>query len=179
MRPPKDPSPLADAAAALEHALTLFEQAAATARAQRMDSGRNLERAANAVSHAVAQETQLGARAGALIAALQAADARKKVAADLVLSCGNAVRERQEAWAAVTASFEAFGAEVAGLNAALHGEGANPGTMGERLAALGARADALVSEADAAGFQDLSAAARSRQQQIRGLIAKARRLERR
>lgn len=170
-RPRPERSDLADAAAALEAELRLFEKTAAEVRGQRLDSARNLERAVKSLQRLAELERRLETRLGELVGAIRAADARQKEATSTIAVFGTELQARQETYVRLAGAFDAFGRDVGGVTAIL---GGGPERLGEaqgRVESLEDRARQLAEEADQEGFQDLAADARARQKELRGLVA--------
>lgn len=170
-RPRTERSDLADAAAALEAELRLFEKTAAEVRGQRLDSAKNLERAVKSLQRLAELERRLETRLGELVGAIRAADARQKEATATIAVFGTELQARQTSYVRLAEAFDAFGREVGTVASVL---GGGPERLGEaqgRVEALEERARQLADEADQEGFQDLAADARARQKELKGLVA--------
>ncbi len=172
--PPTAPKsgPLTGAATALETDLRAFEEAVADTAKVRLDTRKNLERAARELERAAAIYTRMQTRLSELASRLQAGHDRAMENGQSLHTLALDLKARQEIFVAELASQEALMQEAAALRD-LAEQG--PDALAEIQAGLVALAGRAKERADAAraiGFRDLAEEATGRAQQLTALANK-------
>jgi chromosome segregation ATPase len=175
----KDASRIVSAAQALESELERFRTSSETLLANRLDSGKQLERAAKQLESIAASDERLGACVAELNAAIIEAREKQVASAEQVRTFADSVGERATLFNELMGRYAALG------NAARDvGEKMQPATSdkAELELALGQIEGAIVSLLDSAemlkqdalekGFSDIAQQADAIQKQIRSLQAK-------
>ena len=156
MTPSRNPDPaLVHAAQELEVELRLCEEAVAEAAKIRLNTEKNLGRAARALQKATEHRDQAAAKATALMQAIQAAAARSGAATTRMADRATELQARLE-------KFQAFQARGNDIAAAVREvtefakETKNPRDIVERLAGVEDRVAAVQTEARADDFDDVA-----------------------
>lgn len=168
----RDPLGLATAAEALEAELKRFEDLAETLAHERLDSEKNLRRAAQALVAIQGVDTRLAEHLASLVSAIGAARERQEASANLVRDRAEVIRQRSEALTELMQRWEALGQEAVEVTrvaqqAADAGDDTNgderPREVGaafaqvdERLGNLAESAQGLARAAEQIEFQDLA-----------------------
>jgi hypothetical protein len=176
------PSPLVGAAQAFSETLQRFGALADGLRKGELDSQRNLERAAEALSEVAGCEEELQAHAQALMSALAVARDTQQAQADAIRTRALEIQSRTESYAALMRGFEALGKDAAALNASAQGLGARKRTaeemvkdgellagldeLQERMTAVVGNAEKLTADARDSNFEDIARKVDSLRQQI-------------
>ena len=167
----RDPVGLAAAAQALEAELARFDELGEALARERLDSAKNLRRAAQSLVALQDVEVRLGEHLAALLKAMGAARERQESRAVAVRDRAEMIRQRSEALSALMQRWEALGreaAEVTGL--AQQATAARDASNGEprddvssvfeqldgRLGSLAESAEAMVDAAKGVDFDDLA-----------------------
>jgi DNA repair exonuclease SbcCD ATPase subunit len=159
---------LAVAAEALEAELRRFEDLAEALGRERLDSEKNLRRAAQALLALQEADARLAGRLAALVAAIGAARERQELNARAVQGHAEVIRQRSEVLSGLMERWEALG-RAAGEVTRLAQHAATPGgdsngderrdalaEIADRLTGLAESAQALTDAARAAEFADLA-----------------------
>ncbi|HEU5060133.1 MAG TPA: hypothetical protein VFU21_26555 [Kofleriaceae bacterium] len=176
-----EPSPLVAAAERLERALAAHDRAAHALVKQKLDSRRNLGKAADLLNEVAAADDALSAEVAAMVGAIAAARDRQQALAAQVHARAQEVLARTEALAPLLGAFEALAGEVRQL-----GESAGDGertsaTLEEvlaRVSELGDRAQAFAAMAQEKDFADLAGEGHALREQLLAIQRTARRQER-
>jgi chromosome segregation ATPase len=175
-------SPLVASAEAFDGTLKRFAALAEGLRKGKLDSQRNLERAAETLKDVAACEEELQAHAQALMAALGAARDAQQAQAEAIRVRALEIQARSEELAGLMRGFEAIGKDAAALNASAQQLAARKRTpdemikdgellagldeLQERMNAVLAAGEKLAADARGADFEDLSRKVDSLRQQI-------------
>jgi hypothetical protein len=177
----KETSPLVAAAERLERALAVHDRAAHALVKQKLDSRRNLGKAADLLNEVAAADDALSAEVAAMVGAIAAARDRQQALAAQVHARAQEVLARTEALAPLLGAFEVLAGEVRQL-----GESAGDGertseTLDEvlaRVSELGDRAQAFAAMAQEKDFADLAGEGHALREQLLAIQRTARRQER-
>jgi hypothetical protein len=175
-------SPLVASAQAFAETLERFAALAEGLRKGKLDSQRNLEKAAETLKQVAGCEEELQAHAQALMAALAGARDAQQEQAEGVRTRALEIQARSEDLARLMRGFEAIGKDAAALNAAAQQLAARKRTpdemvkdgellagldeLQERMTAVLAAGETLAAEARAADYDDLSRKVDALRQQI-------------
>jgi archaellum component FlaC len=175
-------SPLVASAEAFDGTLKRFAALAEGLRKGKLDSQRNLERAAETLKDVAACEEELQAHAQALMAALGAARDAQQAQAEAIRVRALEIQASSEELAGLMRGFEAIGKDAAALNASAQQLAARKRTpdemikdgellagldeLQERMNAVLAAGEKLAADARGADFEDLSRKVDSLRQQI-------------
>jgi hypothetical protein len=178
-------SPLVAAAEAFDDSLTRYATLTKALRKGSLESRHDLERASQALTEIAACEDDLGTQAQALMVALGAARDTQQTQSDLVQIRALEIQKRSQEYAALMGRFEAIGKDAAGLNVMAQAMAARRGTayqtmqggdllsllcdlddLHERMAAVAATGDGLVTDARGGGFVELSREVESLRHQL-------------
>ena len=175
-------SPLVASAEAFAETLERFAALSDGLRKGKLDSQRNLERAAEALKQVAGCEEELQAHAQALMAALGAARDAQQAQAEAIRVRALEIQGRSEELARLMRGFEAIGKDAAALNASAQQLAARRRTpdemvkdgellagldeLQERMSAVLTAGEQLAADARAADFEDLSRKVDSLRQQI-------------
>jgi len=175
-------SPLIASADAFDETLKRFAALADGLRKGKLDSQRNLERAAESLKEVAACEEELQAHAQALMAALGGARDAQQSQAETVRLRALEIQARSEELARLMRGFEAIGKDAAALNATAQQLAARKRTpdemvkdgeflagldeLQERMTAVLTAGETLAADARATDFDDLAAKVDSLRQQI-------------
>jgi hypothetical protein len=175
-------SPLVASAEAFDATLRRFATLADGLRKGKLDSQRNLERAAEALKQVAGCEEELQVHAQALTAALGAARDAQQAQAESIRVRALEIQARGEELARLMRGFEAIGKDAAALNASaqqLASRKRTPGEMvkdgellagldelQERMTAVLGAGEKLADDARRVDFEDLSRKVDSLRQQI-------------
>jgi DNA repair exonuclease SbcCD ATPase subunit len=178
-------SALIEAVRAFDAELERFSRAAGAACRRPLDSKRDLERAAAAVSDAADAEARLQECAQELARALQAAQADQQARAESLRTRAEEIRERLETYGKLATRYQQLGAEGAALAEAaqkinaLSRPSERPSSRAElvvgladleqRVSELRATARALGADARASRFEDLAAESHAVEQTLSAL----------
>jgi hypothetical protein len=170
MQPPsRKPGPLALAALTLEVELDAFEEAVADVVRVKLDSRKNLERAARGVQKASDLLKRVHAQTTTLATHLTAAHERALDAGNRIGAAATTLGERQQRYIDAVAEHEALRTEAAAV-AELAGAGPQSlDAVRSGVRTLGERAGALAEAAREAGFRDLAEEATGHQQRLGAL----------
>ncbi|MDP2310567.1 MAG: hypothetical protein Q8P18_31400 [Pseudomonadota bacterium] len=166
------PGPVTEAAAALEAELIAFEQAVEDAGKVRLDTRKNLERAAREVQRAAASYERMQLRIGELGVRLREGTERATGKAITLQEIGHQLQERQQTYVDMMGAHEALMQEALVLRDLAE---KGPEALIEvqaGLAGLAERAHEMAAAARAAGFRDLAEDATARFQQLSSLSNK-------
>ena len=177
-----EPSPLVAAAERLERALGAHDRAAHALVRQKLDSRKNLGKAADLLNEVASADEALSAEVASLVAAIAAARDRQQALAAEVHARAQEVLARTEALAPLLGAFEELAAEVRQLGESPDG-GEQPSSdmleaMLARVSELGDRAQAFAAMAQEKDFADLAGEGHALREQLLNIQRAARRLER-
>jgi hypothetical protein len=177
-----DDSPLVASAQAFDEALERFAALSDGLRKGKLDSQRNLERAAESLKEVAACEEELQVHAQALTTALAGARDAQQAQAEAVRLRALEIQARDEELTRLMRGFEAIGKDAAGLNATAQALAARKRTpdemvkdgellagldeLQERMTSVVSAGETLAAEARAADFDDLSRKVDALRQQI-------------
>jgi len=177
-----DDSPLVASAQAFNEALKRFAALSDGLRKGKLDSQRNLERAAESLKEVAACEEELQVHAQALTTALAGARDAQQAQAEAVRVRALEIQARGEELTRLMRGFEAIGKDAAGLNASAQQLAARKRTpdemvkdgellagldeLQERMTAVLDAGETLAADARAADFDDLSRKVDALRQQI-------------
>jgi len=162
---------LATAAEALEAELSRFEDLVDALARERLESEKNLRRAAQNLVAIRDVDARLAERLGALVTAIGAARERQETSANVVRERAELIQQRSEALTALMQRWEALGQEAAEVTRiaqeAVSGEQESNGDeqakpeatfarMDERLGNLAESAQGLATAAQEVAFEDLA-----------------------
>ena len=177
-----EPSPLVAAAERLERALSAHDRAAHALVKQKLDSRKNLGKAADLLNEVAAADEALSGEVAAMVGAISAARDRQQGLAAQVHARAQEVLARTETLAPLLGAFEELASEVRQL-----GEGSGEGgedasqtldAMLERVSELGDRAQAFAAMAQEKDFADLAGEGHALREQLLAIQRTARRQER-
>ena len=180
MKPGKEKSPLVEAAEALESELERFEGIVAESLRAGLDSQKGLERAAENLKSVVAADQRISEKVGTLVAAVQAARARREERATAVARRAQEIEARSQIFAGLMGDYRAIGAAAGDLTQKLVAVGtasaeereAALAAARDEVAALASRAKALVDQANDASFADIARSADQLRQQLLAALNK-------
>jgi len=175
-----DTSPLVAAAERLERALAAHDRAAHALVRQKLDSRKNLGKAADLLNEVASADEALSGEVAAMVAAIAAARDRQQALAAQVHARAQEVLARTEALAPLLTAFEELASEVRRL-----GEGGIDGgssdaleAMLARVSELGDRAQAFAAMAQEKDFADLAGEGHALREQLLAIQRTARRQDR-
>lgn len=176
----KEPSPLVAAAESLERALAAHDRAAHALVKQKLDSRKNLGKAADLLNEVARADEALSAEVAAMVAAIGAARDRQQGLAAQVHARAQEVLARTETLAPLLGAFEELASEVRQLGESGAGEDAGQtlDAMLERVSQLGDRAQAFAAMAQEKDFADLAGEGHALREQLLAIQRTARRQER-
>jgi hypothetical protein len=178
------PSLLLDAAAKLDAALAAYQRAAHAFLKLKLDSRKNVGRAAESLAQIAHIDEELSAEVGRLVAAIAQVRDGQQQTAEAVQRRALEVLERRNALETLLARLEGLAGEVREMGGAMPDDdrsltGAELARMGERIGELSESALAFATEAQALGFDDLAADGQALRQQLLAVKNRAARMERR
>lgn len=179
---------LTAAAEALETELRHYEDLAASLERERLDSEKNLRRAAQALSALCASEGRLAEHLANLVAAIGNARERQQAHAEAVQTRAARIQERSQALALLLSEWEALGRDAEDVRNLIQRTSGDPGdtnhspsarapSFGEledRLTRLGEEAHRLVEKAQTEHFDDLARQAEGLRAQVLSALNKLR-----
>ena len=187
-------SDLTDAAQALDAELRRYEELATALARERLDTEKNLRRAAQALNALRECDARLGENVQALVAAIGAARERQQASAEVVQTQAERIRARGESLTALLARWQALGEHAGEVNHLIQRLASAPreenGTsdsperesafadVDARLGRLADDAEGLSATAEAEGFGDLGRQAESLRLQLLSARNKLRTLQR-
>jgi len=175
-------SELAAAAAALDAEVKRFEELATVARKTPLNSEKNLERAAKALTEVAESDERLGAHVKALVDAITEIRDRQQAHAEEVHAVATQLQARTDDFQVLLKSFALLGEEAAKINALVQAIAATKrdtaeataqvaerlGEVQERMSLVADGAQALSKAATAKDFVDIARSADSLRQQLLG-----------
>jgi hypothetical protein len=186
-------SRLTDAAQALETELRRYEELAVVLGRERLDTEKNLRRAAQALTALRESDARLGEHVQGLVAAIGAARERQQANAEVVQAQANRIRERSESLTGLLGRWQALGEGAGEVNRLIQrfaterresngsGETSDAAEKFEevdaRLGRLAEDANNLSATAEAEGFADLGRQAESLRLQLLSARNKLRTLQ--
>jgi len=156
---------LGAAAAALDAELRRFDQIAELLSRLKLDSEKNLDRAARATQDAAQSEEKVAAAVRDLVAAVARARERQENQAKVVAERAREVGARRAELETIAQRFVELGAEATAINALLK-EGGNLGEAAERMEKIAESAKALRDDAEKREFGEPARQAESLRQQM-------------
>ncbi len=174
-------SPLVAAAERLERALAAHDRAAHALVRQKLDSRKNLGKAADLLNEVATADDSLSSEVAAMVAAIAAARDRQQALAAQVHARAQEVLARTEALAPLLTAFEELASEVRRLgDSAVDGERAADSleAMLTRVSELGDRAQAFAAMAQEKDFADLAGEGHALREQLLAIQRTARRQDR-
>ena len=176
-----EPSPLVAAAERLERALDVHDRAAHALVRQKLDSRKNLGKAADLLNEVASADEALSSEVAAMVAAIGAARDRQQGLAAQVHARAQEVLARTEALAPLLGAFEELASEVRQLGESA-GDGERTSDSLEavlaRVSELGDRAQELAAMAQDRDFADLAGEGHALREQLLAIQRTARRQER-
>jgi DNA repair exonuclease SbcCD ATPase subunit len=185
MSQPKTGSPLVQAVRAFDDELERFTHAASSACRRSLDSRRELEKAAQAVTEAAKAETTMQARAQELLLALKAVQEEQQSRAVALRARAEEIQARFAEYEKLAERYQKLRDDGAGLVEAAHKlrDDTRPdqpapdrasllaglASLEERVAALRTDARGLAGDAQTARFEDLASEAQSVEQTLSAL----------
>lgn len=173
--------PLVAAAERLERALAAHDRAAHALVRQKLDSRKNLGKAADLLNEVASADEALSTEVAAMVAAIGAARDRQQAMAAEVHARAQEVLARTEALAPLLGAFEELAGEVRQLGESA-GDGEPPGqtldALLARVSELGDRAQAFAAMAQEKDFADLAGEGHALREQLLAIQRTARRQER-
>ena len=178
-----EPSPLVAAAERLERALAAHDRAAHALIKQKLDSRKNLGKAADLLNEVAAADDALSGEVAAMVGAISAARDRQQGLAAQVHARAQEVLARTETLAPLLGAFEELASEVRQLGETGGGEAGDDATQTldvilERVSELGDRAQAFAAMAQEKDFADLAGEGHALREQLLAIQRTARRQER-
>jgi chromosome segregation ATPase len=173
---------LLEAAAKLDAVLAAYQRAAHGFLKLKLDSRKNVGKAAELLAQISRIDEELSAEVGRLVAAISQARDGQQTTAEAVQQRALEVLERKNALEGLLARLEGLAAEVRDVGAAMPDRDPTVdelGRMGERIGELSESALAFATEAQAVGFDDLAAEGQALRQQLLAVKNRAARMERR
>jgi hypothetical protein len=174
-------SPLVAAAERLERALAAHDRAAHALVRQKLDSRKNLGKAADLLNEVASADEALSTEVAAMVGAIGAARDRQQALAAQVHARAQEVLTRTEALAPLLGAFEQLAAEVRRLGDSAGDGERNIDSLDEVLAQvseLGDRAQAFAAMAQEKDFADLAGEGHALREQLLNIQRTARRQER-
>ncbi len=177
-----EPSPLVAAAERLERALGAHDRVAHALLRQKLDSRKNLGKAADLLNEVAGADEALSTEVASLVSAIAAARDRQQGLAAQVHARAQEVLARTEALAPLLGAFEELATEVRQL-----GESAGDGDLTSsdaleamlvRVSELGDRAQSFAAMAQEKDFADLASEGHALREQLLAIQRTARRQER-
>lgn len=164
-------SDLTRAALAMEEELQRFEELCLAAAKTPLRSRKSLERAAKQLEAVAESDDRLTVQVQALLAAIQAAKARKDDVAAKVSAAALVLQERTARYQQLMTDFAGLGHLAAELGASAPdasrlAEASVAGSLYDRLGDLAAKAESLRSQAASDDFDDVASDADSLRQQL-------------
>lgn len=174
---------LLDAAAKLDAALNAYQRAAHGFLKLKLDSRKNVGRAAESLAQIARIDEELSAEVGRLVAAIAQARDGQQSTAEAVQQRALEVLERRNALEALLGRLETLAGEVRDMGSAMPDDdrdltGAELDRMGQRIGELSESALAFATEAQALGFDDLAAEGQALRQQLLAVKNRATRMQR-
>ena len=173
-----EPSPLVAAAERLERALAAHDRAAHALVKQKLDSRKNLGKAADLLNEVAAADEALSAEVAAMVGAIAAARDRQQGLAAQVHARAQEVLARTETLAPLLGAFEELAGEVRKLGESGGDAGNSSQVLDEMLARvseLGDRAQAFAAMAQEKDFADLAGEGHALREQLLAIQRTARR----
>ena len=169
----KDVPELVRAAEAIEAEVVKLETLSRSIRKLRLDSQKNIARAARELNEAFALPETLGGGLRALALAMQAAQSRQQAALEPLSAYASRIQERAQQLATYVQAFAELGTAAGETTALLKEEGADRAAIIERaltdLANLADRARSLGDEARANDFPEVGREADALKQRVTAL----------
>ncbi len=181
--PRPQPRLLVDAAEKLDAALAAYQRAAHGFLKLKLDSRKNVARAAEGLAQIARADGELSAEVGRLVAAIaQLRDGQQSIA-EAVQRRALEVLERKEALEGLLGRLEGLAAEVRELGGSVPDDreptSEELARVGRRIGELSDSALAFATEAQTRGFDDLAAEGQGLRQQLLGVKNRTARIERR
>ncbi|HWM87531.1 MAG TPA: hypothetical protein VNO33_16875 [Kofleriaceae bacterium] len=180
-RPPQ--RALLDAAEKLDAALSAYQRAAHGFLKLRLDSRKNVAKAAEGLAQIARIDEELSTEVGRLVAAIAQMRDVQQSTAEAVQQRAIEMLERKTALESLLARLEQLGSEVREVGGAMPSDRdltlEELGAMGHRIGELSESALAFATEAQAVGFDDLAAEGQVLRQQLLSVKNRAARMERR
>lgn len=176
----RDERPLVAAAEKLDSMLASYDRAAHALLKQKLDSRKNLAKAADLLNDVARAEEALSGEVGQLVAAIAAARDRQQKQAEEVQARALEVLARKDALEPLIQAFQALATEVGKLSDAEAAAG--PGALDamlEEVGKLGDRAKSFAEEAKEAGFDDMAAEGHTLREQLLNIQKNAQRRSKR
>lgn len=173
-------SPLVAAAERLERALAAHDRAAHALVRQKLDSRKNLGKAADLLNEVASADEALSGEVAAMVGAIAAARDRQQALAAEVHARAQEVLARTEALAPLLTAFEELASEVRQLGESSIDGGASDAleAMLTRVSELGDRAQAFAAMAQEKDFADLAGEGHALREQLLAIQRTARRQDR-
>lgn len=173
--------PLVAAAEKLQAVLADYDRAAYALLRQKLDSRKNLAKAAELLTEVAHAEQTLSAEVGALIGAIAQERDRQQALSLQAQQRAQEVLARNEQLQPLIAAFHEIALAVGALGESALAADQSVDALGpllEQVAALGDRARAFAEQAKAAGFDDLAAEGHALREQLLALQSNAQRRSR-
>lgn len=173
-------SPLVAAAERLERALAAHDRAAHALIRQKLDSRKNLGKAADLLNEVASADEALSTEVAAMVAAIAASRDRQQELAGQVHARAQEVLARTEALAPLLGAFEELATEVRQLGESNVDAGTSDAleAMLARVSELGDRAQAFAAMAQEKDFADLAGEGHALREQLLAIQRTARRQDR-
>lgn len=175
------PHPLVAAAEKLEAVLASYDKAAYALLRQKLDSRKNLAKAADLLTEVAQAEQALSAEVGALVGAIAQARDRQQALSQQAQERAKEVLARNEQLQPLIAAFHEIALAVGALGESALAADQSVDALGpllEQVAALGERARAFAQDATERGFEDLAAEGHALREQLLALQKNAQRRSR-
>jgi uncharacterized protein YoxC len=178
---PEAPHPLVAAAEQLESVLAAYDRAAHALLRQKLDSRKNLSKAAELLHEVARAEQALSGEVGTLVAAIAQARDRQQAKSVEVQQRAAEVLARNEQLQPLIVAFQEIAEAVGRLGDAARDADQSVDALGpllEQVAALGERARAFAQDATERGFEDLAVEGHTLREQLLSLQRNAQRKSR-
>lgn len=174
-------TPLVEAAEKLAASLASYDRAAHALLKQKLDSRKNLAKAADLLSEVARAEEALSGEVGTLVAAIATARDLQQERSAEVQQHAQEVLARRDALEPLILAFQEIATAVGSLGELAREADQSVDQLGpllEQVAALGERARAFAQDAKERGFEDLAAEGHSLREQLLALQHNAQRRSR-
>ncbi|HTE52505.1 MAG TPA: hypothetical protein VK698_16750 [Kofleriaceae bacterium] len=179
---PRRARPLLDAAEALAEALDAYQRAAHGFLKLKLDSRKNVAKAAEGLASIARIDEELSTGVGRLVAAVSELRDGQQSTAEAVQRRAHEVLERKEALEALLARLEQLAGEVRDLGGLVPDDRGltvdELGLVGRQIGQLSDSALAFATDAQARGFDDLAAEGQALRQQLISVQNRTARMER-
>ena len=178
---PEAPHPLVAAAEKLVEVLADYDRSAHALLRQKLDSRKNLARAADLLTEVAQAEQTLSAEVGALVGAIAQARDKQQGLSQQAQARAKEVLARNEALQPLIASFHEIALAVGALGESALAADQSVDALEpllEQVAALGERARVFAEKATEAGFEDMAAEGHALREQLLNLQKNAQRRSR-